>query len=162
MSCRESTRLKFSEYLDLNGTLTYTNVGTSMMPLLRQGRDLFTITKKTGERYKAGDVVLYERPPEKYILHRIIEVRENDYIILGDNCISKEYGITDKNILGVMTSYTRAGVEYSVNSLSYKIYTFLIMHTIGTRIFLKKVFHKLKRVIKFFIYHGQTRIQKNS
>ncbi len=133
-----------------------------MMPLLRQGRDLFTITKKTGERYKAGDVVLYERQPDKYILHRIIEVRENDYIILGDNCISKEYGITDKNILGVMTSYTRAGVEYSVNSLSYKIYTFLIMHTIGTRIFLKKFLHKLKRVIKFFIYHGQTRIQKNS
>ena len=153
--------MNFSEYLKLNGTLTYTNVGTSMMPLLRQGRDLFTITKKTAARCKAGDVVLYERSPDKYILHRIIKVRENDYVILGDNCVYKEYGITDKNILGVMTSYTRAGVEHSINSLGYKIYTFLIMHTIEARIFLKKVLHKFKRIIKFFIYHGQTRIQKN-
>ncbi|MBQ7561931.1 MAG: S24/S26 family peptidase [Synergistaceae bacterium] len=145
--------MNFSEYLDLHGTLTYTNVGTSMLPLLCQGRDLFTITKKSEARCKRGDVVLYERPPGKYILHRVIEVREKDYIILGDNCISKEYGITDKNILGIMTSYTRSGVEHSINSLGYKIYTFLIMHTIGARIFLKKLLYKFKRIIKIFIYH---------
>ena len=33
------------DYLNERGTLTYSNVGTSMMPLLRQGRDLFTVRK---------------------------------------------------------------------------------------------------------------------
>ena len=32
-----------AEFLEENGKLTYTNVGVSMMPLLRQGKDLFTI-----------------------------------------------------------------------------------------------------------------------
>ena len=49
----------YEEYLEKNGTLTYSNVGTSMMPLLRQGKDLFTVTRKGPERCKAGDVVLY-------------------------------------------------------------------------------------------------------
>ena len=30
-----SNGISFEEYLDQNGTLTYTNVGTSMLPLLR-------------------------------------------------------------------------------------------------------------------------------
>ena len=90
--------MTYEEYLEKNNTLTYTNVGVSMMPLLRQGRDLFTVTKKTGRRCKAGDVVLYRRPPNKYVLHRIIAVRPNDYVILGDNCIGREYGIKDKSV----------------------------------------------------------------
>lgn len=53
----------YEEYLQKNGSLTYTNVGTSMMPLLKQHRDLFTVRKKGKERCKAGDVVLYRRPP---------------------------------------------------------------------------------------------------
>ena len=36
--------INYEEYIEKNGSLTYTNVGTSMMPLLRQGKDLFTVT----------------------------------------------------------------------------------------------------------------------
>ena len=56
-----SKGFSYEEFLEANGELTYTNVGTSMMPLLRQGRDLFTVRKKTEERCRAGDVVLYRR-----------------------------------------------------------------------------------------------------
>jgi hypothetical protein len=65
-----------------------------MLPMLREGKDLFTVVKKGPERCKAGDVVLYRRGSH-YILHRVIEVREKDYVILGDNCVNREYGITD-------------------------------------------------------------------
>ena len=51
--------ISIGEYLEKNGTLTYANVGVSMLPLLRQGRDLFTVRKKGAERCRAGDVVLY-------------------------------------------------------------------------------------------------------
>lgn len=37
-------------YLAQNGTLTCSNRGVSMLPLLRQGRDLFTVRKKGEER----------------------------------------------------------------------------------------------------------------
>ena len=88
-----SEGISYEEYLDRYGTLTYSVVGSSMLPLLRQGKDLFTVTKKGPERCRRGDVVLYRRPPDSYVLHRIIEVRPEDYVILGDNCVNKEYGI---------------------------------------------------------------------
>lgn len=112
----------YEEELNRNGSFTYTNIGVSMLPLLKQGRDLFTIEKKSG-RCKRYDVVLYKRQPQSYVLHRVVEVRENDYVILGDNCLNKEYGIKDEDIVGVMTSFVRKGREYSVHNKGYRIYS---------------------------------------
>ena len=143
--------MTFKEYLEKNGELTYTNVGTSMLPLLRQDKDLFTVSQKTARRCKKGDVVLYRRPPNKYVLHRVVEVRPKDYVILGDNCIGKEYGITDSDIIGVMTGYVREGKTHTVKDRSYRIYTAYILHTIPVRVFFKKAKLKVKRVIKRMI-----------
>lgn len=115
----------YEEYLKKNGTLIYRNVGVSMLPLIKQGRDLFIVQKKSENRCKKYDVVLFKRADEKYVLHRIIKVNENDYIIRGDNCVNKEYGIKDEDIIGVMTSFIRKGKEYSVDNRLYKIYSVL-------------------------------------
>ena len=111
----------YEEELNRKGKFTYTNRGVSMLPLLREHKDLFTIEKKQG-RYEKYDVVLYKRPPQSFVLHRIVEVREQDYVILGDNCLNKEYGIRDEDILGVMTSFVRNGREYSVKHKGYQLY----------------------------------------
>ena len=117
-----------------------------MLPLLRQGRDLFTLQKKKG-RCNVGDVVLYRRR-QQYVLHRVIEVRANDYVILGDNCIEKEYGITDNDILAVMTVFVRNGKNYTVGVWWYKLYSFIWLKTIPMRIFLKKTLSFVKRLVK--------------
>ena len=74
-----SESVSFEEYLRKHDTLTYSNKGASMEPLLRQGRDLFTVRKKGAERCRAGDVVLFRRG-ENYVLHRIVEVRPEEYV----------------------------------------------------------------------------------
>ena len=38
--------ISFEDYLSKYGSLTYRNRGVSMMPLLKQGRDLFTLVPK--------------------------------------------------------------------------------------------------------------------
>ena len=135
----------FEDMLEEYGYIVYTNVGVSMMPLLRQGRDLFTVRKKGPERCKVGDVVLYKRPPDKYVLHRIVEVRDGDYVLLGDNCICREYGIRDADIVGVMTGYVRNGRRHSTEEAGYRLYRFVWLHTIPLRIALKKALYRIRR-----------------
>ena len=142
----------FAEYLQEYETLTYTNVGTSMLPLLRQGKDLFTVRRKGAERCRVGDVVLYRRPPDRYVLHRIVEVRPEDYVILGDNCITKEYGIRDDDIIGVMTGFVRDGKEHSTDEPGYRLYTSALLHTVGQRVFLKRCIASLAKSVKRVLY----------
>lgn len=143
-----SEPISYEEYLDSHGSLTYANVGKSMLPLLRQGKDLFTVRKKSAERCKVGDVVLYRRPPDQYVLHRIVEVRPYDYVILGDNCIAKETGIRDEDILGIMTEFVRGGKKHNVEEAGYRAYSQIFLQTIPLRIFIKKVALRLRRLIR--------------
>lgn len=89
------TKSTFEEQLEKNGRLIYTNVGDSMWPLIRQGKDLLVIEPVHG-RLRKYDVPLYKRDSGQYVLHRILEVRRDDYVICGDNRSRKEYGITDR------------------------------------------------------------------
>ena len=148
METRKST---FEEVLARYETLTYANVGVSMLPLLRQGRDLFTVRRKGAERCRRGDVVLYKRK-EQYVLHRVVEVRTDDYVILGDNCSAKEYGVRDADILGVMTGFVRNGKEHSVSERGYRAYSLLILHTVSARIFLKRSRLRAARIVKGWLH----------
>ena len=114
--------ISFEDYLSRYGSLTYRNKGTSMMPLLRQGRDLFTIVKKGPERCRKYDVVLYKDARGHYILHRVIKVVPEGYIIRGDNTYRNEFR-TDAEIIGVMTGLIRDGRELSTEDLFYKLYS---------------------------------------
>lgn len=141
-----SNGISYEDYLNTHGSLTYSNVGLSMLPLLRQGKDLFTVKRKGPGRCRVGDVVLYRRPPNQYVLHRIIKVRPNDYVILGDNCIAKEYGIRDEDIIGIMTSFVRNGKEHSTGEVGYRVYSALWLYMVPVRICLKKALLLLRRM----------------
>ena len=147
----ETPKSSFEDVLARDGQLTYTNVGVSMLPLLRSGKDLFTVRRKGPERCRVGDVVLYKRG-DVYVLHRIIEVRPDDYVILGDNCAAKEYGITDADILGVMTGFVRGGKEHSVSGRGFRLYSRIILHTIGPRVFLKRCRRKAAWLVRRWLH----------
>ena len=113
----------FEEELEQNGSLVFTNKGRSMMPLLRQDRDLMVIEKKGPERCKKYDVVLFKRG-EKYVLHRILRVREEDYYIVGDNRRKGEY-VRDEQILGVLRQVVRDGKTIEMDDPDYLRYVHL-------------------------------------
>lgn len=119
----------FEHILETNGTLVYTNVGDSMMPLIKQGRDILVIGRKPEGRLKRLDIPLYRRdtdPKGKYVLHRILWVRKNDYLITGDNRRGLESGISDRHIIGVLKAIIRNGKEIDLSTdWKYKLYSHL-------------------------------------
>lgn len=95
--------------------------GTSMLPLIHQGRDEVILTAVKG-RLKKYDIPFYKRKDGSFILHRVIRVRKNDYIMCGDNQTMREYGVTDDMIIGVAKKLICNGKELNMDNLQYKIY----------------------------------------
>lgn len=137
----------FEEEIRRKGKLVYTNVGDSMLPLIRQGRDLLIISAVNG-RLKRYDVPLYKRDSGQYVLHRILKVRADDYVICGDNRWQREYGITDRHIIGVLTGIVRDGKEISVNDKRYRLYVHIWCDFFYVRAFILMVKHYIKRWLK--------------
>ena len=132
------------ESLRINGYYASTTAGTSMYPLLRHRKDNIVVRPCNG-RLKKYDVPLY-KVGEKYVLHRIIKVLPNGYVICGDNCINKEYGITDENILGVLSEIYRAGKKINMDGVRYKTYVRLCRFSYPARVFYKKTRRLLSAV----------------
>jgi len=114
---------KFEDVLAENGTLVYQIKGTSMLPLIVQATDL-VIIRKPDRPLRRYDVVLYKRDDGRYVLHRILDVRADDYVICGDNQWRRETGITDRHILGLMTGLLRNGEEIPLDTSAYRRYVF--------------------------------------
>ena len=137
----------FEEEIKRTGKLVYTNVGDSMMPIIRQKRDLLIIEKVNG-RLKKYDVPLYKRDSGQYVLHRILKVRKNDYVMCGDNRWQKEYGIADRHIIGVLTGIVRGGKTISMNDKKYRLYVHLWCDFFHVRALILRVKNHLKRQTK--------------
>lgn len=120
-----------------DGYLIYKTTGISMEPLLKQNRDIIQIKAKESGRYKKYDVVLFKKEGA-YILHRILKVREKDYIIVGDNCVSGDV-VTDDQILGVLTRIKRRNKEIETSNRLYMLYVHLWCDLKLPR----RVYHKL-------------------
>lgn len=161
---RDLKESSYEEILSSGGTLVYTNVGRSMMPMLRQKRDLLIIEPKPVGRLKKYDVPLYKRG-DKYLLHRIVKVTETGYVIIGDNNISYEYDIKDDQILGILTGFVRndpygperfmfwkkdrrmKGKRCSVKDPLYMAYVHIWCDFLPARIMLLKGGRKIRRAV---------------
>ena len=109
----------FEEMLADYGMIAYTTKGRSMEPLFHQGRDIVIISPPNG-RLKPMDVALYRRG-KAYVLHRVIEVTEDGYLIRGDNTYALER-VPEEAVIGVLTGFKRKGKDYSVEDAGYLRY----------------------------------------
>lgn len=115
----------FEESLQKFGVLIYGNRGDSMFPLIREGRDKLIIFPKPSGRLSKYDVPLYRRDDGKYVLHRVMKVRKEDYLICGDNRNFLEEGICDRHVIGVMSGVIRDGKTIMVSDWRYRLYVAL-------------------------------------
>ncbi len=109
------------EALDRIGVYVNTPSGSSMRPMLRGERDMIRVEKYEG-RLRRYDVGLYCRRDGRHVLHRVVRVREGDYVMRGDNCDYTEYGITDDMMIGKLIGFWRGDKYISCESRVYRLY----------------------------------------
>ena len=127
------------EELRKNGVYVSTTAGTSMKPMLRNRRDRIVLLPTEGRILKKWALPMYRRPDGKYILHRIIEVKEDHYVIRGDNTFVKEY-VPHEWVLGYVSEFYRGTKHISADSRAYRRYA-AFWHAIYP---LRVPFHQLR------------------
>ena len=108
------------EQLQNGQSVRFTTNGTSMLPMLRDGRDQVVLSPLP-VRLKKYDLPLYRRENGQFVLHRVVAVGET-YTCVGDNQFDFESGLRHEQMIGVVTAFTHKGRTYSVNDFSYKLY----------------------------------------
>ena len=97
-----------------------TVAGWSMRPFLRNQQDRVMLKKPTGA-LKVGDIVLYRKKTEQFVLHRIYKIESGAYYMMGDSQIDLEGPIEADSIFAVVTDVERNSQWISVEMLSWKI-----------------------------------------
>lgn len=109
------------ETLQQVGVLVTTSAGSSMLPLIRSGKDLLEIRPKGRQELRCDDIALFCRNG-KYVLHRVIAVKDRNYTFRGDNALRAERGVSDADVLGVLHSIQRSGKHIVMDSIPVVLY----------------------------------------
>lgn len=139
------------EAVDQKGIYSGLTSGTSMEPLIHNQRDTIIVVKPHG-RLKKYDIPVYLTKSGKYIMHRVVKVCSDHYVIVGDNLLTKEY-VTDDMIVGVLRGFYKNGKTYidlETNRL-YKLYSRIWVALLPVRplyCYFKRGVNKIKRILK--------------
>lgn len=151
MACLNKLSLELSiswelikEAISSDGEFRLYPRGTSMMPLLREGIDSVLLKKPEG--VSKNDIVLYKRSNGQFVLHRVIKIKNGEYVMCGDNQFRLEYGIREENLLARVSGFWRDDLFVDGENEEYKKYIKrLPKHR--RKIKFKAAISKLKRII---------------
>lgn len=130
-----SERISKEQFIGENGFLIIHPIGVSMLPLLRGGKD--TVELVTPDSINLHDVIWYRRQDGEYVLHRVVGIEGDTFVLCGDHQITREYGVRRKDVLGVMCGFYRGERHVSVDNMWYRAYVALWSHMLLRRVVLK-------------------------
>ena len=97
--------------------------GTSMLPLLKEGRDRVELEPCSQERLKKGDVVLYKKNDGTLVLHRIIKTENREFFtVLGDHQFNNAERVNKNQIIAVACGFFIKGRYVNEKTRQYRLY----------------------------------------
>ena len=97
--------IAYEELLRRDGRVITHVVGNSMRPLLYDRESIVVVEDVQRVPPRRGDVVLYKMGGT-YILHRVLRVKPEEYLIRGDNTWTLEH-VPKAALLATMTGFCR-------------------------------------------------------
>ena len=116
--------------------------GVSMLPMLRQGKDSVELAPLP-EKLNKYDLPVYQYPSGKYVMHRVVAVKDTHYICLGDNLTEPETIYPDQ-MIAVVSAFRRGQTRICVEDPRYRLYCRLWVAGFP----LRKGFRKVKRWLR--------------
>ena len=97
-------------------------IGTSMWPLLKEGKTRVQVEVKEGKQVRKGDIVLYRRKDGTLVLHRIIKVEYDTFLVCGDHQWKQMEQVQEEQILAVAQGFFRNGHYIDEKTWWYRLY----------------------------------------
>lgn len=137
--------------LDQSGTVKIPARGNSMVPLFRHGRDQVSLQGVQGQDLRKYDMILYRRPNGGYVLHRIVGVRADGYVLRGDGQLIDEYPVSRDWVIARVNGFQRGQRSYTCTHWGYRAYCVLWVNTVWVRRGLSKLIGALSRLKRCLI-----------
>jgi len=131
------------EQINSGKAVKFTPGGTSMLPLIHPEVDSVLI-KKAPAKLKKYDLPLYRRKDGDFVLHRVIKVNNDSYVMRGDNQNWHEPGVKHEQILALAIGMYKNDEYISFSGVKYWIYT----RKRNVRQHLSRIKSKLKKTLK--------------
>lgn len=132
--------------LEQGGKIRYLPfAGTSMLPMLRQKIDSVELAPLPA-RLQKYDLPVYRYPSGKYVMHRVVAVKEGYYLCLGDNTWEYEK-IYPEMLIGVVSAFKRGNKRIEVTAFGYRLYSRIWVALYP----LRKVIYRTKRWLRGLI-----------
>lgn len=97
--------------------------GTSMLPLLKEGKARAELADKSQKPLKKGDIVLYKKSDGTLVLHRIIKAEGNGiFTVLGDHQFKNAEQVSRGQIIAVSKGFFINGRYIDEKTRWYRIY----------------------------------------
>lgn len=125
-SCKQIRTIEIAEWCALakDGSappVTICLEGSSMMPLIRRGKDPVTIAPLL-HPVRIGDVVLLTTGAGRYVVHRVWKINGKKIRTLGDNCVNPDPWITQDCVLGQAILYSRSNVRHRLDTTAARLW----------------------------------------
>lgn len=117
--------------------------GTSMLPLIRQGRDSVAL-RALNRPPRKNDILFYQRADGSYVLHRVKTATPQGLTLWGDNQAFLEPGVQQNQIIGYASRIFREDNEVDCQGLKYRLYLWLWQFWLVRRLVLPVV-HRIRR-----------------
>jgi hypothetical protein len=120
--------------------------GVSMLPMLRQKKDTVELAPLP-EKLKKYDLPVYRYPSGKYVMHRVVAVKDDHYVCLGDNTMEYET-IYPEMLIGVVSAFKRGEKRIEVDNWGYRLYSRVWVAIFPLRKFLRRTKQWLRKLIR--------------
>ena len=99
--------------------------GNSMNPLIVHQRDQIELGPYTDDDIRKGAVVLAKDQKGDYIIHRIVDRKDDQITLMGDGNLQLKETAYISDVIAIMYSITRKGKVWTSDSRKWRVYSWI-------------------------------------